>query len=147
MEGEFPALPKKPLAWRGKVPCPPRENSLPRNGREFTASHWNDCVNCFQNSQIRADSERIPCRIPCSREVEDHGRSAPIVRVRIAPHHSSFTLAARPTSPHILVSVSIKRANSAAVLPTVGVAIALNFSFTSAICMILRNSLSSLRTI
>jgi hypothetical protein len=39
-----------------------------RNGRVFTASYWNNCVNCFQNSEIRADSERIRCRIPSTRE-------------------------------------------------------------------------------
>src|SRR5215470_1415337 len=63
-------------------------------------------------------------------EFEDHRRSASRVPTRIARHHSSFTFAARPTSPHFLVSVSINCANSAAVLPTVGVAMALNFSFS-----------------
>src|SRR5712671_3718967 len=61
-------------------------------------------------------------------------------------YHSNFTLAARPTSAQVWVSVSMTRAKSAAVPPTVGVAIALNFSFTSGICMILTISPSSLAT-
>src|SRR5215470_14602202 len=56
-------------------------------------------------------------------EFEDHRRSASRVPTRIARHHSSFTFAARATSPHILVSVSINCANSAAVLPTGGASV------------------------
>ena len=60
---------------RQKNPCPgeerslpPRENSLPGNDRELTASRWHDCINCFRNSQMRADSETTPCQNPCPQE-------------------------------------------------------------------------------
>jgi hypothetical protein len=62
----------KIAALARKVPCPSREDSLRCNGREFTASHWNDCVNHSRIAKSAPIPKEFPTEFAATREFEDH---------------------------------------------------------------------------